>query len=158
VILLASIVPFLFIGGMLAAIAIPTYQDYTIRAQVSEGLSLAAGPKAAVAEVFARTEIAPRDRLEAGLPEDATDTSGLYVSSVDVADGTILINYGGNANSVIAGTVLALQPYVTPDKNVVWRCGHAPEPRGAGPMDASALSSAEATDIQARHLPSACRP
>ncbi|HUQ51498.1 MAG TPA: pilin [Gammaproteobacteria bacterium] len=158
VIVLACVVPLVFVGGILAAIAIPAYQDYTIRAQVSEGLSLAAGIKAAVAEAFARTESAPRDRLEAGLPEDATDTSGQYVTSVDIADGTILINYGANAHSTIAGAVLALQPYVMPDNSVVWRCGEAAEPPGAAALDGSALSSDEATDIGPRYLPSACRP
>ena len=157
-IVLACVVPFLFVGGILAAIAIPAYQDYTIRAQVSEGLSLAVEPKAAVANVFARTGSPPRDRLEAGLPEGATETAGSYVTSVDVADGTILVNYGSNANSMIAGSVLALQPYVLSDRTIVWRCGEAAEPRGAEAMDGSALSSAEATDIEARYLPSACRP
>ena len=67
-ILLACIVPFVVIVGILAAIAIPAYQDYTIRAQVSEGLNLAAGPKAAVAEAYSRsTRAAPVDRSEAGL-------------------------------------------------------------------------------------------
>src|SRR5687768_11741303 len=55
-IVLACIVPvFMFVVGILAAIAIPAYQDYTIRAQVSEGLNLASAPKAAVADTFRRT-------------------------------------------------------------------------------------------------------
>lgn len=158
VILLACVVPFLFVGGILAAIAIPAYQDYTIRAQVSEGLNLAAVPKAAVAEAFARTGAAPRDRVEAGLPADAAQTAGRYVTAVDISNGTILVNYSGNANSMIAGSVLALQPYVMPDRTVVWRCGEGPVPSGAAAMDDSALTAAEATDIETRYLPSACRP
>ena len=157
VILLACLLPLFFVGGILAAIAIPAYQDYTIRAQVSEGLNLAAVVKAAVAETYARTGAAPADRAEAGLPADPTDTFGKYVTSVDVDRGTILVTYGGNANSMIAGTVLALQPYVA-DRSVVWRCGHAPTPTGAVAMDASVADSADVTDIEARYLPSACRP
>jgi uncharacterized membrane protein YhaH (DUF805 family)/Tfp pilus assembly major pilin PilA len=158
-ILLACLpVPFVFMMAILAAIAIPAYQDYTIRAQVSEGLSLAAGPKAAVAEAYLSSRVAPVDRSEAGLPPEATDTSGKYVESVDVAGGTILVTYGSEANSVIAGRVLGIQPYVTSDRTVVWRCGAGPAPQGAVPMDAGAPSAAGATDVEARHLPSACRP
>jgi len=158
VIVLACIVPFVSVIGILAAIAIPAYQDYTIRAQVSEGLNLAAGPKAAVAEAYLRSRAAPVDRSEAGLPPEATDTSGKYVESVDIAGGTILVTYGSEANSVIAGRVLGIQPYVTSDRTVVWRCGAGPAPQGAVAMDAGAPSAAGATDVDARHLPSACRP
>lgn len=157
VILLACLLPLFGVGGILAAIAIPAYQDYTIRAQVTEGLNLAAVVKVAVAESYERTRAAPADRRDAGLPADPSDTSGKYVTSVDIDHGTILVTYGGNANSVIADTVLALQPYVA-DGNVVWRCGHAPQPSGAAAMEASATGSDVITDIEARYLPSACRP
>ena len=90
--------------GILAAIAIPAYQDYTIRAQVSEGMNLAAAAKAAVAESFLNRGSAPQNRRVAGMSQNATDTSGKYVLSVDVTAGTILITYGNEANSVLAAT------------------------------------------------------
>jgi uncharacterized membrane protein YhaH (DUF805 family)/Tfp pilus assembly major pilin PilA len=130
-IVLACILPFLFIGGILAAIAIPAYQDYTIRAQVSEGLNLAAATKAAVAETYLRTREAAVDRSAAGLSPAATDTSGKYVESIDVAGGTVLVTYGAEANPTIAGRILGLQPYLTTDKALVWRCGAGPAPQGA---------------------------
>ena len=65
--------------GILAAIAIPAYQDYTIRSQVSEGMSLAAAAKSAVAESFLNNGEAPADRTAAGMTATATDTSGKYV-------------------------------------------------------------------------------
>jgi uncharacterized membrane protein YhaH (DUF805 family) len=157
VILLACLLPLFFVSGILAAIAIPAYQDYTIRAQVTEGLNLAAVAKAAVADACERTRAVPADRREAGLPADPTDTFGRYVTRVDIDHGTILVTYGGNANSMIANTVLALQPYVA-DQNVVWRCGHGPAPAGAAAMEASAVSSDVLSSIAARYLPSACRP
>ena len=157
VIILTCLMP-IFIIGILAAISIPAYQDYTIRAQVSEGLSMTAPVKAAVADAFARVGAAPADRTDAGLSDAATDTGGKYVESVDVRRGTILVTYGSNANSVIAGTVLALQPYVMDDETVVWRCGAAAPPVGAVAMDGSARSSDAATAIEPRYLPSACRP
>ncbi len=67
--------------GILAAIAIPAYQDYTIRAQVSEGMNLAAAAKAAVAESFLNRGTAPVNRTQAGMSADGGDTRGKYVSS-----------------------------------------------------------------------------
>jgi len=157
-IVLACLLPIVFIGGILAAIAIPAYQDYTIRAQVSEGLSLAAAAKAAVADSFERTGAAPADRLAAGMSREATDSAGVYVASVDVDHGTVLVQYGSNASSMIAGRLLALQPYVSGDEEVVWRCALGTPPAGAVAMDRGAAPSDVATDIDARYLPSACRP
>jgi type IV pilus assembly protein PilA len=157
VILVACIVPFVGIGGVLAAIAVPAYQDYSIRAQVTEGLTLASGPRVAVVEAFERDGAVPADRVAVGLSADPTDTAGQYVDSVDVVDGTIVVSFGANANEVIAGSVLAIQPYVMGDESVVWRCGHAAPPAGGVAMGAFG-SVADLTDIEPRHLPSACRP
>jgi uncharacterized membrane protein YhaH (DUF805 family)/Tfp pilus assembly major pilin PilA len=156
VILVACLMPFFAVGGILAAIAVPAYQDYTIRAQVTEGLNIAAAVKAGVMEAYGRTGAAPADRLEAGLSSDPTDTAGLYVDSVDVVDGTIVVTYGGNSNATIAGSVLALRPYVMPDRSVAWRCGEGPVPAGGVAMDAGATPFT--TDLMPRYLPSACRP
>jgi uncharacterized membrane protein YhaH (DUF805 family)/Tfp pilus assembly major pilin PilA len=158
VVVLACLLPLVGIVGILAAIAIPAYQDYTIRAQISEGLNLAAATKAAVAETYLRTREAAVDRSAAGLSPAATDTRGTYVESIDVAGGTVLVTYGAAANSVIAGRILGLQPYVTTDKALLWRCGAGPAPQGAVPSDAGAPSAGGATDIDPRHLPSSCRP
>jgi len=158
VVLLACILPFVFVVGILAAIAIPAYQDYTIRAQVTEGLNLAAVAKAAVAESFERLDVAPADRTEAGMSPDAGDSSGTYVDSVDIDRGMVLVTYGSAANTVIAGKVLALQPYVSSDKSIVWRCGESAAPRGAVAMSDGSMTASLVTDIDPRHLPSACRP
>src|SRR5690242_453363 len=81
--------------GILAAIAIPAYQDYTIRSQVTEGLNLAASVKAAVAERFAQTGTWPTTLTDIGIADAAGETppSGKYVASVDLAgnNGTIVI-------------------------------------------------------------------
>ena len=66
--------------GILAAIAIPAYQDYTIRAQVSEGLNLSAGAKAAISEYFMDTGTLPTtNALQASKPRNAI--SGNYVTT-----------------------------------------------------------------------------
>lgn len=157
VIVLALILPLVAVVGILAAIAIPAYQDYSVRAQVSEGLNLAAGPKAAVVDTFQRYGAPPADRADAGLSTDASENRGQYVDGIDIVGGTIVVRYGAGANALIAGASLAMQPYVMPDDSVVWRCGY-----GAPPVDGAALDldadSAGVTDIEPRYLPSACRP
>ena len=113
--------------GILMAIAIPAYQDYTIRAQVSEGMNLASGAKASVAEYWTNTGNFPNSNSEAGL---ATKTSiiGRYVSQVAVgadggggAAGVIEITYGNNANTNISTYTLLLSPDPTAG-SVRWRC------------------------------------
>src|SRR5210317_2144897 len=78
--------------GILAAIAIPAYQDYTIRAQVSEGLNLSGGAKAAVTEFYQDRGIMPTDNTEAGIAAFG-EIQGNYVSQVQVEDGIITVTY-----------------------------------------------------------------
>jgi type IV pilus assembly protein PilA len=154
--------------GILAAIAIPAYQDYTIRAQVSEGMNLAAAAKAAVSEAFTNTGAAPANRTAAGMSLNATDTQGKYVTSVNVANGTIIVTYGNEANAQIAAETLGITPYESMDLSVIWHCGAAAPtpPAGAtGLMGASgALNVAVANQgtlaaaAFQKYLPSACRP
>ena len=95
--------------GILAAIAIPAYQDYTIRAQVSEGLSLTGGAKAAVSEFYQDQGTWPTNNTDAGL-ELSAQINGRYVASVGVgnADGIITVTYRNAAptnNNIRAATV-----------------------------------------------------
>ena len=119
--------------GILAAIAIPAYQDYTIRSQVSEGLTLSADIKAGVAEFMAQTGAWPADLAEAGVTSagGAANKAARYVESVDVIDGTIQITYGKDANAKIDGARLDLQPMVNLNGDVVWVCGAADDPPDA---------------------------
>lgn len=149
------VVPFML--GILAAIAIPAYQDYTIRAQISEGPVLAAESKAAVAETVLNTGSVPANRAAAGMTPNATDTRGRYVASVDIVDGRIDIVYGGEAHAAIAERVLSLTPYVMDAGptagQIVWRCGLAPLPEGAAEISPYAPGT-----VSLSYLPSTCRP
>jgi type IV pilus assembly protein PilA len=141
--------------GILAAIAIPAYQDYTIRAQVSEGLTLAASAKAAVAETFLNTGVAPASRMEAGMSNNSTDTFGKYVSEIDVANGVISITYDGDdVNQSIATNIVEIVAYTTGDDSVTWQCGYSNAPTGANAMG----TSTNGTSLEPRYLPAACRP
>ena len=96
--------------GILAAIAIPAYQDYTIRAQVSEGLSLSGGAKAAISEFTMDTGRFPSDNTTAGVSA-STDITGKYVSDVLVTDGVIQVTYSGpDAHAQLTGKMIELQP------------------------------------------------
>jgi len=150
--------------GILAAIAIPAYQDYTIRAQVSEGLTLASDLKAGVAEYAAQVGNWPVNLAEAGLGSVAAgiDKQGRYVNSVDIdtAGGTIVITYGRDANTRIAAQTLAIQPFTNTNGDVVWRCGLSDAPGlPATPILGTTTSadSAGATALLDKHMPASCR-
>lgn len=124
--------------GILAAIAIPAYQDYTIRAQVSEGLNLSGGAKAAVTEFYQDRGSMPSDNATAGLA-DATEIQGKYVDQVAVTDGVIAVQYGNDAHAIIDAQHLELTPDTSNPGSVAWICATA------------------GTEIENKHLPAACR-
>ena len=136
--------------GILAAIAIPAYQDYTIRAQVTEGLSLASAVKASVAEVYADEGAWPADITEAGM---TTSPVGKYVTDIAIDTGTIVVTYGDQANANIIGSTLVLQPFLSANNDVVWVCGNKTPPAGVG----AATSSTVASSLEEKYMPSNCR-
>jgi type IV pilus assembly protein PilA len=147
--------------GILASMAIPAYQNYAIRAQVSEGINLAAAMKAAVATSFLNSGEAPANRTEAGLSAGVTDSTGAYVSSIDVADGTLVVTYGNAASALITGLTVTLTPYEAPDLSLVWRCGSSAAPPGLaelGPANGGNAATYVAPTVPMQYLPSTCRP
>ncbi len=124
--------------GILAAIAIPAYQDYTIRAQVSEGLNLSGGAKAAVTEYFQDRGTMPGTNTIAGLAAD-TEIQGKYVAKVNVTAGVIAVTYGNSAHAVIAGKAIQLTPNTSRAGSVQWVCAST---GGA---------------VANKHLPASCR-
>jgi type IV pilus assembly protein PilA len=105
--------------GILAAIAIPQYQDYTIRAHVSEGLSLAEGVKATVGTYFAANNAFPTSNASAGAKTN-TSYVGNAVTKIDVgAAGKITVTYNAKAKT---GTVVL----TTTDNggSITWVCSH----------------------------------
>jgi type IV pilus assembly protein PilA len=105
--------------GILMAIAIPAYQDYTVRARVSEGMNLAGAAKLAVAEVRSSTGVWAADEAAAGVSATIT---GNNVSAVNIADGVITITYSNEPK--ITGTTLVLSPSFT-GGSVRWTCDDA---------------------------------
>ena len=122
--------------GILAAIAIPAYQDYTIRAQISEGLTLSSGAKVAMSEYLMNHGAWPADNTTAGLA-DRHDIIGNYTEHVDVQNNVIEIKYGYDAHAKIMDEKIELTA-VDNAGSISWTC-------------------ASAGVIPPRHLPAACR-
>ena len=108
------------IVGTLAAIAIPGYQAYTIRAQVAEALDLAGPAKTALAESVFDNGIFPADNQAAGLGA-ATDYRGNYVSSITIDEDEISILFGNQAHASINGKSLTITA-IQNESRIRWTC------------------------------------
>ena len=137
--------------GILAAIAIPAYQNYTIRAQVTEGLTLADGWKTAIAEYYANTGNWPSQGNLTGTAVSA----GKYESGVTVSAGAITITYGQQANKNISGFTLSLNPLTDTNNDVLWVCGTAPAPTAGGASTPAGVTNG-GTTVLPQYLPTAC--
>ncbi|HLS05683.1 MAG TPA: pilin [Wenzhouxiangella sp.] len=116
--------------AILMAIAIPAYQDYTIRAQVTEGMNLANGAKSAIWDYWSSKGKFPDDNVEAGMPA-ADSIKGEYVSEVEIDDeGQITITFGADgANKAIKGKTLILKALGTADDaSMAWSCNEGDVP------------------------------
>jgi type IV pilus assembly protein PilA len=135
--------------GILAAIAIPAYQNYTIRAQIVDGLTLADGWKTVIEEYYANTGSWP---TMANLPS-AVQSSGQYEISVKVGNGTVEVRYGNQANVHISGAFLYFVPYTNSNGDILWVCGSAAVPASATlPSGVGYV----ATTVPPQYLPTSC--
>lgn len=127
--------------GILAAIAIPAYQDYTIRSKVSEGLNLAGAAKLAVSETYDSLGGFALNNTSYGLPL-AASISGNYVSAVSAVQGTITISYNANLGGTANGTALLITA-ATNAGSVQWNC---------------AITIAAGSTMPSKYRPANCRP
>ncbi|MBH5642555.1 pilin [Neisseria meningitidis] len=142
------------IVGILAAVALPAYQDYTARAQVSEAILLAEGQKSAVTEYYLNHGIWPGDNNSAGVAT-SSKIKGKYVEKVEVANGVITATMlSTGVNKEIQGKKLSLWAK-RQDGSVKWFCGQ-PVTRNANADDV-VTADGTAKKIDTKHLPSTCR-
>jgi type IV pilus assembly protein PilA len=145
--------------GILAAIALPAYQDYTVRAKVSEGLVLADAAKLAVAETFQSTGNIPADNTAAGYSFIASK----YVSSIDITAGVIKITYAtgpGGIPALTTGNFIYLTPNINKlalvagtSGTIDWACASLTSTAATG----HALGAITLGTVQAKYAPAECR-
>jgi len=123
--------------GILAAIAVPMYLDYTVRSQIAEGLNLSSGAKSAATEYYQNRGAFPVSNAQAGL-EDAANIQGNYVGSVAVVDDVITVRFSVDANEQIVGETITLTADTSLAGSVRWVC-------------------ASGGVIPDKHLPASCR-
>jgi len=144
--------------GILASIAVSAYQTYTVRAQVAEGINMAAGAKTPIVDAYNMAGSPPADRAAAGMSPLPSDTQGRYVSEVDVIDGRVQVTFGNEAHQDIQSGTVSFTPYISGSGSIVWRCGAANAPAGAAELTGGGVTSVHvAPTIDTRYLPSSCR-
>ncbi|MBH6691626.1 pilin [Neisseria meningitidis] len=144
------------IVGILAAVALPAYQDYTARAQVSEAILLAEGQKSAVTEYYLNHGEWPSNNTSAGVAT-SSKIKGKYVKEVEVKNGVVTATMlSTGVNKEIQGKKLSLWAK-RQDGSVKWFCGQ-PVTRNANNADDVAAATANGNGkIDTKHLPSTCR-
>jgi len=144
--------------GILAAIAIPAYQDYTIRAQVTEGATLADGVKVAMQDYYAQHGTWPAALLgndAAGGMNFTGAVTGQYVTAVATTGvGDITATFGNRANAKITPNALTIYAALSTNQDIVWICGKQALPGTA----VSAGGTAAMTTVTDKYLPRNCQP
>jgi type IV pilus assembly protein PilA len=161
--------------GILAAIALPAYKDYTIRTRVSEGLVLAGGYKAAIGEVASINDLTQAvTTWNAGATN--TGASSKYVNSIQgvAATGVATIVYNaGNVGVIAPANTLTLSPFVRTGAAAVptlatalgagtsgsidWACVSATNQAATSRFGASAPAALAANGVLAKYAPAECR-
>ncbi len=137
--------------GILAAVAIPQYQNYVARAQVAEGLNLGSSVKTAISEYYStHGEYPDGDRdarhLALGLSTDVTSFAGSYVSKIRVkVDGEIEIEFGDEASDLLENQSFYMKPK-DEGGSISWKCISVGQGRTA------------TGSIKTKYLPSSCLP
>ncbi|PCJ48520.1 MAG: pilus assembly protein PilA [Gammaproteobacteria bacterium] len=141
--------------GILAAIALPAYQDYMVRAKLVEAMVLPAEAKSSVNEYYKATGRLPRNNREAGLAP-AGAYRGHYVIGIEVENGAVHIELDSRSIGIREGRWVTFRPQ-TNDKfstmDLVWECNDNLYAKHEG----LTLQGDNRTDLQAKYLPASCR-
>lgn len=121
--------------AILAAIALPAYQDYVVRSQVAEGINLSVAAKNGVWDYYSQYGTLPADNADAGVVASNL-IKGKYVADVNIAAGKVTVTYGNDVNDVLLAKTLLVSPMTSPG-SIDWIC--------------------RSTDIDNRFLPANCR-
>ena len=150
---LAEMMAVLVILAILAAIAVPSYLDRIVKAQVESALSLTDVAKRGVSAVWSAAQIWPENNAAAGLPA-ADKIVNNHVSAVAVNNGVVTLTFGNRASQTIAGKHLSIRPAIVEDAPIVpitWVCGFAEAP------EKMTIQGQNQTDLDPTFLPVECR-
>lgn len=123
------------VAAILVAIAIPAYQSYAIRVEVSQGVQLTERARALIGEYIGQRGTLPGSNADLGLPRPEAIRAS-YVTSVRVAEGKVVVTYGNQASPAISGGHVVISPQGNAAM-LHWRCS--------------------SPDIRERYLPENCR-
>jgi type IV pilus assembly protein PilA len=143
----------LSIIGILATMAVPSYQDRVIRTQVREALDLAKVAEEEIQNYYKRRGSLPVDNAAVGLPAPKVIV-GNYVTAVEIRDGAVHVTLGNRVNKHVLGKIISIRPAVVAASAkvpIAWIRGYASVPAGM------AARGANRTDLLPRHLPIECR-
>ncbi|MFK5969364.1 MAG: pilin [Candidatus Marithrix sp.] len=113
--------------GILGSMALPTYQDFIIRAQVAEAMNLTASIKKSINNYYIANQAFPTNNQIAGVPKPE-HLIGNFVTGIEVKNGVIHIDLGNRINAQVNDKVLSLQPAIVtanPSSPIAWLCGYA---------------------------------
>jgi len=113
--------------GILSTMAIPTFQDRVIRAQIREAMNLTQSIKKSITEYYQLKQEFPLDNQAAAVPQPK-HLIGNFVTEVSVEAGAIHIVLGNRVNAHVAGKILTLRPATvieSPSSPISWLCGYA---------------------------------
>lgn len=145
--------------GILAAIAIPAYQDYTIRSKVTEGLNLAGSAEIAVADGFQSNDVAGITAAQTQWASEFKPTKYVQAITIGATSGVITVTYGANTPQ-ISGSTLLLSPFINgaalitgASGSIDWACTSAGNSTaGAESMGAAALGT-----LNTKYAPTQCK-
>ena len=141
------------IMGILATMALPSYQDRVIRTQVAEAMTMAEVAQKEVADYYKAKKRLPKNNAQAGLP-NPEKFKGNFVTRLEVIDGAVTVTMGNRINKNAAGKSLTIRPAFVkgaPMVPLAWVCGYASTPGGM------TLTGKNGSDLLPRHVPVNCR-
>ncbi|HQQ64443.1 MAG TPA: pilin [Pseudomonadales bacterium] len=141
------------ITGLLASIALPSYQTYTMRAQIAESLVIVGELQGTAAEYYKHTGRFPANNAAAGMPAPQF-LLGNYVKRIEIVNGAFNVTFGNKANAMLTDKVLTIRPIVvkgSPTSPFSWLCGNGSVPDG---MEAIGRNE---TSLESAMMPSTCR-
>lgn len=106
------------IVGILSAVAVPAYQNYIVKAQVSEGMSLSGGAKIFINDYYTQYGKLPQTSEEAGLPS----TVGSYIASLSIQEEKIVVTFKNTSHQELMGKSLKIEPVATNKNNLTFEC------------------------------------